>query len=111
MKLGILLGLRDHEMPRVREVVTDIKALIRQEMTAPEPEPSVLDERDLTIHLYRAGVRDWGLRVTHLPTGIVLERSSTDLDENHQPRWKSQLQARADVMNELEGRVRASLAS
>lgn len=111
MKLQLLIidavyakgSLRPEGTQIAREIVTDIKALIRQEMTPPEPEPSVLKEGDVIKHVYRTGMKDWGLQIIHEPTGISVLRDSSQ-------GFKSLLQGTADGMRELEGRVRAELA-
>jgi hypothetical protein len=96
------------------EIIADIKELIYLEVAealkpTPEPEP-VIYEQDLRKHLYRTGLHDWAISLTHIPTGFKEGRNSGELGENLEPLWKSQLQATADALNALEGRVRAELA-
>lgn len=121
MKLNLLIdgviargGTHRTNVVLSREIVADITDLIRAEIKAaltppPEPDP-VIAETDLVKHLYRSGQRDWSLVLIHVPTGFKEDRNSMELGDNLEPRWKSQLQATADALTHLEGRVRAELA-
>jgi hypothetical protein len=104
----VMNALRDPSWPGTsRDVARQIRLLIRAEimaaMTPPEPEPSVLDEHDIIKHVYRTGMKDWGLQLIHEPTGISVLRDSSD-------GFKSLLQGTVDAMKELEGRVSENLA-
>ena len=113
-----LAALADPRTPEcfslAREIIADIKDMIQQEVAAAlkakaEPE-SVLREEDLIKEVYTSGLHNWAICLTHKPTGFKEDRNSGELSENFEPRWKSQLQATADALNALEGRVRAELA-
>lgn len=92
-----------------KEIVGDMKELFAADYEARLkaiedklfPPPSVLDEKDLRIDVYTGG--GWGIDVRHVPSGIVVNRTSED-------GFRSQLQAKADAMLEMEGKVRKWLS-
>lgn len=60
----------------------------------------VIDEKDLRIDVYTHGLNGWIIRMTHIPTGIML----TADDSGH----SSQLQGKVTLLNELKTKLRGN---
>lgn len=103
-KLNVLIeGIADHKMSDysqehlAKEIISDLCELILQ--VRENPTPSRIVEKDVRFDVFAQAVPggEWGLRLTHIPTGIVINADS----KAH----KSQIQARVAVLHELEARL------
>ncbi|ASZ74577.1 RF-1 peptide chain release factor [Mycobacterium phage Phabba] len=104
-KLNVLIeGIADHKMSDysqehlAKEIISDLCELI---LTIREkPQGSQVLEKDVRFDVYAQAVPggEWGLRLTHIPTGIVIDADSSA--------HKSQIQARVAVLHELEARLK-----
>lgn len=103
-KLNVLIeGIADHKMSDysqehlAKEIISDLCELI---LTIREkPQPSRIVEKDVRFDIFAQAVPggEWGLRLTHIPTGIVINADSNA--------HKSQIQARVAALHELEARL------
>lgn len=57
-------------------------------------------EKDLRFDTYTWGLRDFRVVMTHIPSGTVLNRGSSEVG--------SQLQAKVELLKELQDRLRAA---
>lgn len=62
--------------------------------------PTSMKAEDLKFESWGVGADGWEFALIHTPSGLVQRRST-----EHGKKWKSQLEAKADAVRELEERV------